>query len=139
MELGFIASRKIGVHYELATFAVKHLKTANIALKAQKERSFEHTIVSHLQASRKLRKNLITQVDEEDVEKISQASLFGFRHRPDVTIGKDGTAIEIKVVSNAPAARDVLGQGLTYRMHYRFVILMLVDHTPDRETRRALR
>ena len=59
--------------------------------------------------------------------------MFGFNHRPDIAIGIDGTAIEIKVVANSRSVRDVLGQALTYRMHYRFVILVLVDKTPNRQ------
>lgn len=131
--LGFVAARKRGVHYELAEFAVKHMKRANLLVKGKTERQFEHAIVAHLQASRKLTNNLITQVGEEEVEKITQASLFGFKHRPDTSIGKDGTAIEIKVITSGPSIRDLLGQALAYRMDYRFVILVLVDHTPDRQ------
>ncbi len=97
------------------------------------ERSYEHTIIAHMQSSPKLRKNLITQIGDEEVNKISDANLFGFNHRPDTTIGNDGTAIEIKVVKNAYAIRDILGQGIVYRMNYRFVILVFVDNTPKRQ------
>lgn len=133
MGLGFIASRKSGTHYDLALFAARKLKKANILLKGKSERSYEHTIIAHLQSSPKLRKNLITQIGEEEVDKIANANLFGFNHRPDTTIGNDGTAIEIKVVKSASAIRDILGQGIVYRMHYRFVILVFVDNTPDRQ------
>ena len=59
--------------------------------------------------------------------------MFGFSHRPDVSIGIDGTAIEIKVISTGQSVRDILGQAIAYRMHYRFVILVLVDQTEDRK------
>jgi hypothetical protein len=133
MEFGFISARKRGIHYELAKFAANKLRSANLLVKGKTERHFEHTIVSHLQASTKLRNNLITQIGEEEVDKISQANLFGFHHRPDTTIGKDGTAIEIKAISSSQSIRDVLGQAVAYRMHYRFVILVLVDQTTDRQ------
>ena len=133
MALGFIQARKQGIHYDLAKFAVNKLKTVNLLVKGKTERHFENTVVSHMQASSKLRKNLITQIGLEQVEKVAQASLFGFNHRPDVAIGIDGTAIEIKVMKNSRSVRDVLGQALTYRMHYRFVILVLVDQTSDRQ------
>ena len=94
-------------------------------------REFEQAIISHLQASPRLRKKLITQVDSDEVEKITEAKLFGFSHRPDASIGNDGTAIEIKVIKGGSAARDILGQGMAYRMQYRFVILVLVDATED--------
>lgn len=133
MSLGFASSRKTGVHYDLAKFAVSKLKSVNVLVKGKSERHYEHTIVSHLQASTKLRNNIITQIGEEEVEKITHANLFGFRHRPDTTIGKDGTAIEIKVITSSQTIREVLGQAIAYRMHYRFVILVLVDHTTERQ------
>ncbi len=133
MAFGFINARKQGTHYDLVKFATSKLKKVNLLVKGKTERHFEHTVVSHLQASPKLRKNLITQIGEGEVEKITQATLFGFNHRPDTAIGIDGTAIEIKVVANSQSVRDVLGQALAYRMHYRFVILVLVDHTSNRQ------
>ena len=133
MSLGFAPSRRGGIHYDLAKFAVSKLKTANLLVKGSTERHYEHTVVSHLQASRKLRNNIITQIGEEEVEKITHSHLFGFKHRPDTTIGRDGTAIEIKVVTGSQSIRELLGQAIAYRMHYRFVIQVLVDNTPDRQ------
>ena len=132
MPLGFVSATRRGQHYELATFAVKKLKSANLALKGKSEREFEQAIVGHLQSSPKIRKNLITQVGTDEVEKITQAKLFSFSHRPDASIGIDGTAVEIKVISGGQSSRDVLGQAIAYRMQYRFVILVLVDVTEDR-------
>ena len=133
MTLGFVAGAKRGQHFELAEFAISKLKRVNLLVKGKTENHFEHTIVSHLQASPKLRQNLITQIGIDEVEKITKASLFGFSHRPDVSIGIDGTAIEIKVISTGQSVRDILGQAIAYRMHYRFVILVLVDQTEDRK------
>ena len=133
MTLGFVAGAKRGQHFELAEFAISKLKGVNLLVKGKTENHFEHTIVSHLQASPKLRQNLITQIGIDEVEKITKASLFGFSHRPDVSIGIDGTAIEIKVISTGQSVRDILGQAIAYRMHYRFVILVLVDQTEDRK------
>ena len=133
MSLGFVPSPKRGQHYDLALFANSRLKGVNLFIKGQSESHFERTIVSHLQASPKLRSNLITQIDMDEVEKITKANLFGFTHRPDVSIGNDGTAIEIKVISTGQSIRDLLGQAIAYRMHYRFVILVIVDQTEDRK------
>jgi hypothetical protein len=132
MSLGFVSAARRGQHYDLATFAVKKLKSANLALKGKNEREFEQAIVGHLQSSQKIRTNLITQVGTDEVDKITQAKLFGFAHRPDASIGLDGTAIEIKVIAGGQATRDILGQAIAYRMQYRFVILVLVDATEDR-------
>jgi len=131
MSLGFISSTRRGQHFELAKFAVNKLKSANLKLKGKSEREYEQAIIGHLQSSPRLRNNLITQVGSDEVEKITQAKLFGFSHRPDASIGNDGTAIEIKVVSGGQATRDILGQSIAYRMQYRYVILVIVDTTSD--------
>lgn len=133
MSLGFASGKKSGQHFDLAMFAVKKASKVNLLLKGQTEKHFEHTIVSHLQSSPRLRKNLITQIGVDEVQKMTKASLFGFSHWPDVSIGNSGTAIEIKVVQGGPGVRDILGQAIAYRMHYRFVILVLVDQTEDRK------
>ncbi|GEM_PF-968797 len=133
MDLGFRSGAKRGQHYDLAMFSAHKLKSVNLLVKGQSEKHFEMTVVSHLQASSRLRKNLITQIGVDEVQKITQASFFGFSHRPDISIGNDGTAIEIKVITSGQSARDVLGQALAYRMHYRFVILVLIDQTEERQ------
>ncbi len=131
MALGFKSGKKQGDHYELAKFAVRRLEKCNLLLKGKKERDYEFAVVSNLQQSRKLTENLITQVDDEPVEKITQATLFGYKHRPDVTIGNDGTAIEIKVVNSGTAVREAIGQAIAYRMGYRFAISVLIDQKGD--------
>jgi len=108
---------KRGRHYELARFAVNKLKKVNLLVKGKSESDFEHTITSHLQSSPKLRRNLIAGIAKDEVEKITPASLFGFTHRPDLSIGIDGTAIEIKVIWSGQSVRDLIGQAITYRMH----------------------
>jgi hypothetical protein len=133
MLLGFKSVRRLGVHFSFADLAIKKLRRANLAIKSDTERDYEHHVVASLQASPRLRKNLITQIGDGEVDKVRQASLFGFRHRPDVAIGLDGTAVEIKVISGGPDVRDILGQAIAYRMDYRFVILVLVDRTDGRQ------
>jgi hypothetical protein len=131
MALGFAPGKKKGQHYELAMFALKKALRVNLLLKGQTEKHFEYSIVSHLQSSPRLRKNLITQIGVDEVQKMTKASLFGFSHWPDVSIGNSGTAIEIKVIQGGPGVRDILGQAIAYRMHYRFVILVLIDQTEE--------
>ena len=83
-------------------FALKKASKTNLLLKGQDEKNFEHTIVAQLQSSPRIRKNLITQIGVDEVQKMTKASLFGFSHWPDVSIGNSGTAIEIKVVQGGP-------------------------------------
>jgi len=132
MTLGFAPGARRGRHYELARFAVNKLKKVNLLVTGSTENAFEHTITSSLQSSPKLSRNLIAGIDKNEVEKITPANLFGFSHKPDLSIGIDGTAIEIKMVSSGQGVRDLIGQAITYRMHYRFVILVLIDQTKDK-------
>ena len=121
-----------GTHYELAVFAARKIQKLNFALKAKSEAEYEVALTQSLNSSRKLKDYLITQKESEPVEKITPADVFGFRHRPDLTIGNDGTAIELKVIHNGQAIREALGQALCYRTWYRFVILVLLDLTKDK-------
>ena len=132
MNLGFIRSQRRGAHYALVNIAIGRLKLMDLTLKGKTEQNFEHTIVSYLRSSGELSRNLITQLGENEVEKFTPADLYGFRHRPDVAIGQNGTAIEIKAITGSQAIRDVLGQALAYRVQYRYVILVLIDRTPKR-------
>jgi hypothetical protein len=133
MAFGFVNTARRGQHFDLLSLAVRKLKSANLALKGKSEREFEQAVIGHLQSSPTIRKNLITQVGTDEVDKITQSNLFGFSHKPDASIGKDGTAIEIKIISGSQSTRDIIGQAIAYRMQYRFVILVLVDSSEDRQ------
>jgi hypothetical protein len=133
MSLGFVPGAKRGQHYDMAMSAINQLKTVDLLVRGRAENLFERSIVAYLQASPTLSKHLHTQVGMDQKETVSKASLFSFSHRPDVAIGKDGTAIEIKIITSSQDIRSVLGQAIAYRMYYRFVILVLVDQTEDRK------
>jgi hypothetical protein len=143
MKLGFVKSSKKGLHYGLVKHAIVKLKTANLLVKGKSKNGFEIGIISHLEASPRLREKITTQIGINGEERISNANLFGFKHWPDASIGytekgndvedKGGTAIEIKVVSTGQDVNDILGQALAYRMYYRFVILVIVDQTEDKK------
>jgi hypothetical protein len=137
MALGFVPARHRGDHFDLAIHAATRLEACNLKLKGGNEREFEQAVVANLQQSSKLKKTLITQVDDEPVEKITQAHLFGFRHRPDITIGKDGTAVEIKRIDGGGSVREALGQAIAYRTCYRYVIPVLIDIDHDMVSRCA--
>lgn len=130
MSFGFVPSVRHGRYYKLAQKTLNKLKSANLHIRGRTENEFELGIIAHLKAFPALRAKLITQVGKGE-RKILPAKLFGFKHKPDASIDRDGdgTAIEIKVINNAQSAREGLGQALAYRMHYRFVILVLVDQT----------
>jgi hypothetical protein len=132
MKIGFRPGEKRGIHFELALEAAHRIKRENLLTKTVDEKVLENVLVACLNSSRKLRPYLITQTFSKPVEKITRPTVFGFKHAPDITIGNDGTAIELKVVLNAQDVRDCLGQALCYRAGYRFAIVVLVDRTDER-------
>jgi hypothetical protein len=129
----FRRASRTGKHYELTAKAIERIKRTNFNIKARDEREYENKLVGALESSRLLKPNLITQVNRDQVNTITQTKLFGFSHRPDITIGNDGTAIELKVINNSQSIRDIIGQAICYRFDYRFAILVFVaqDHTSD--------
>ena len=120
-----------GKHFELMNLAYKKILSCNFAKKGGSERYYENTLTTLLETSHRLKNTLITQSNIEEIEKITQADFFAFRHRPDVTIGKDGTAIELKVVKRGLSVREAIGQAIFYRHAYRYVILVLLDMTKE--------
>ncbi len=126
---GFKSAQWRGQHFDLAKLAIRKLRKVDFRKKGKTERHFEFSVVSFLESSPKIRENLITQIGDQEVEKVTPSELFGFKHRPDTAIGIDGTAIEIKVIRGGPSVRELLGQAIAYRMNYRFVIMVLIDQT----------
>ncbi len=125
MDYGFKKYSRVGTHYDLAMEAAKRIKKINFLIKHRDEKDVEHHLVSSLETYRNLKSHLITQINKEPVI-MTRAELFGFRHSPDVAIGDDGTAIELKLIKNSQSIREMLGQAMCYRVNYRFVILIFV-------------
>jgi hypothetical protein len=50
-----------------------------------------------------------------------------------MSVGEDGTAVEIKLVTKGEQVRTGVGQSIFYRTKYRFVVLLLVDATHDHD------
>jgi hypothetical protein len=126
MDYGFKQYSRKGIHYELAMEAAKRIKRINFLIKHRDEKDVEHHLVSSLETSRKLKPHLFTQLNKEQSAIMTRSELFGFRHSPDVAIGDDGTAIELKLIKNSQSVREMLGQAMCYRVNYRFVILIFV-------------
>ena len=52
--------------------------------------------------------------------------------RPDMSIGTDGVAIEVKYIKAGWSFREAIGQSMIYRLGYRFVIVVWVDTTKEK-------
>ncbi|MCK4642095.1 hypothetical protein KAU32_00525 [bacterium] len=92
----------------------------------KKEKDFEIGFSNTLMATKSLFENqIITQIDK--TEKVTSVYCFGKNHRPDLTINKDGIAIEIKFVQEkSDSLKEAIGQGYLYRLRYGFVFLILI-------------
>lgn len=64
---------------------------------------------------------IISQFDR--TRPVRSVHVFGKKHRPDLTIGEDGIAVEMKFVSGSlDGVKQAVGQSLFYRIGYRFVV-----------------
>ena len=137
--LGFKSSRKTGRYFEIAVEVARKCSTLDFNLKGKRERDFEFSLISHLKTSKTIRDNITDQISKDNVDKIKAVEFFGYKHRPDACIGVDGTAIELKVMQNSQTIREILGQAICYRMHYRFVVLVIVNKNNDIELVKRLK
>ena len=64
-----------------------------------------------------------SQIDRDT--QVESIYCFGKKHRPDVTLGENGVAIEMKYISYA-GLKDAIGQGYLYRLRYKFVFIVLI-------------
>ena len=139
MKFGLMRADRKGEHYKLALIAVRQIRKAQLAIKADAERAHEILLVPTLAASSKLKPHIINQIDLEPDERISKVTAFSFYHGPDITIDSDGTAIEVKLIKTGGDLRACIGQALIYRFGYRFAIMVLVDRTKERTVVESLR
>jgi len=88
------------------------------------EKDFENGFSTTLMAVKKQFENdVITQIDKS--QKVNSVYCFVKNNRPDLTIGKDGIAFEIKYTDYG-SLNSAIGQGYIYRLDYKFVFLVLV-------------
>jgi len=122
---------RYGKFYDALCKALELIDDANLEITAQKERNFEDRIAAHLgqQFGEKKNRDIDTKfIDQRGVKDVlTRVTLFRCDHRPDMSIGKDGIAIEIKKVDHGNRIREALGQAIVYRNGYRFVIVVLAD------------
>ena len=124
------ASNRIGGYWEDCQKARKEIQKMDLQLTYTKERDFQGRIASRLE-SYTFQDKLIDPSSTRD--SISGLYLFGSYHYPDFAIGSEGTAIEVKLADHAGKIKIAIAQSLFYRMHYRFVIMVLIDTSDDGE------
>ena len=122
------ASNRAGGYWEDCKKARKEIQKMDLQLTYTKERDFQGRIASRL-GSYTFQDKLIDPSTTRD--SISGLFLFGSYHYPDLALGSEGTAIEVKLADHAGKIKIAISQSLFYRMHYRFVIMVLIDTSHD--------
>ena len=88
------------------------------------EKDFENGFSTALMTMQNQFENdVITQIDK--TKKVKSVYCFGKNNRPDLTIGEDGIAFEIKYTDYG-SLNQAIGQGYIYRLDYKFAFLILV-------------
>ncbi len=123
----FKTGKRTGIHWENLNKAKDIIKRLSLDIKAYDARKFEDRISGALQP------NFEKFIDQRNIKQVmTRVTLFGHDHRPDMSIDKDGVAIEVKTAKTGSSFREAIGQSMIYRLGYRFVIILWVDSTRDK-------
>jgi hypothetical protein len=88
------------------------------------ERDFENGFATTLLAMKSsFNSEVIAQIDKSKT--VTSVYCFGKNHRPDITIGESGIAVELKFISY-DGLTNAIGQGYVYRLSYKFVFMILI-------------
>jgi hypothetical protein len=133
-EMGvFLAGKRTGYYWESLQKSLELISRVSLDINAEDERKFEDRLSGALQPNFK---DFIDQRNNKQV--MTRITAFNHDHRPDMSISDDGVAMEVKVLRSGSSVREALGQALIYRLGYRFVIIIWVDATKDKEYKTAI-
>ncbi|MCK4642838.1 hypothetical protein KAU32_04285 [bacterium] len=131
----FKTSKKRGIHWDNLQKAIRDVKKLSLEMKGDIERNYEDKISGAL--SMQFEKSFIDQRNTQQV--MTRISLFDHDHRPDMSIGNDGVAIEVKVIKGGSSFREAIGQSIFYRLGYRFVLVIWIDVSKNKHYRALLK
>jgi len=133
MKSAFLPYQKRGQYWESLQKAKNIIERLSLDIHTEKESKFEDRISGALQP------NFSDFIDQRNVKQtITRVTLFGHDHRPDMSIGTDGIAIEVKVAKTGQSFREAIGQSFIYRMGYRFVLVIWIDNTKQKIYKKSL-
>lgn len=127
-----------GKYWEDCEYTIKALSKLDLSKTEMTEKEFEDRVAWFLG-------NQIFPGGERFIDHrtshdaASEIALFSSVHRPDMSIGRDGTAIEVKAADHGNKVKQAISQALFYRIGYRFVIVLLVDTTDQGDIYAGLR
>ena len=122
--MGFESAKRRGRYWEDCKQLHSLINNYNFNTTGKYERDFENGLASTLGTMKNsFDSSVITQVDRSTT--VQSVYCFGKNHRPDMTLGTNGIAIELKLVTY-DGLKNAIGQGFLYRLRYKFVFLILV-------------
>lgn len=129
--MGFESARRHGRFWDDAKALDKIIHNFPFNTTGKSERDFENGFASILMNSKEnFNCQVLTQIDKSVT--VESIYCFGKNHRPDMTLDKNGIAIELKFITYA-GIKDAIGQGYLYRLKYRFVFLALIISEDKKE------
>ncbi|UCH61911.1 MAG: hypothetical protein JSU77_08855 [Fidelibacterota bacterium] len=130
--------RREGKYWEDCEYTIKALSRLDLTRTEMTEKEFEDRVARFL--GEQLFPGGEKFIDHRKYHDAASATaFFSSDHRPDMSIGKDGTAIEVKAADHGNKVKQAISQALFYRIGYRFVIVLLVDITDQGDIYASLR
>ena len=107
----FMSGKKYGKYWDNLNMALEIIKRLSLDVKSERESKFEDRISGALQP------NFESFIDQRNIQQtMTRITLFGHDHRPDMSIGTDEVAIEVKFVKAGWSFREAIGQSMIYRL-----------------------
>lgn len=123
----FLTGKRTGKYWESLQRAKEIIERLSLDVSSVTEREYENRISGALQP------NFPSFIDQRNIQQVmTRVTLFQHDHRPDMSIDKDGIAIEVKPAKGGSSFREAIGQAMIYRLGYRFTIIVWVDGTKDK-------
>ena len=130
--------RRDGKYWEDCEYTIKALSRLDLSGAGATEKEFENRVASFLGKQEfPSGERFIDHRTYHDPA--GEIALFSSVHRPDMSIGRNGTAIELKAADHGNKVKLAISQALFYRIGYRFVIVLLVDITDQGDIYAGLR
>ena len=122
--MGFEPARRGSKYWDDAKKLDEMIQSFPFHTTGRNERDFETGFATSLITMRRdFHSDPITQIDKSST--VRSVYCFGKNHRPAMTLGENGVAIELKFITYA-GLKESIGQGYLYRLRYRFVFLVLI-------------
>ena len=119
--MGYQLGKRRGALWEDAEKLDKFIQDFPFNTTGKSERDFQTGFSTALMQTKSTFNNkVICEIDKSTT--VKSVYCFGKKHRPDLTINKDGIAFEMKLVTYA-GLKKAIGQGYVYRLRYKFVFL----------------